>query len=65
MLNISHHQENTNQNHDEIPLDETPVRMAKINNTGNNKVLAKMWRKQNPLALLVAMQTGAATLENT
>ena len=24
-----------------------------------------MWRKRNPLALLTAMQTGAATVENT
>ena len=42
----------------------TPVRMAKINNTGND-ILAKMWRKGNPLTLLVGMQTGAATLENS
>ena len=42
----------------------TPVRMAKINSTGNNK-LARMSRKENPLALLVGMQTGAATVENS
>ena len=42
----------------------TPVRMAKINNTRKG-VLMKMWRKGNPLALLVGMQTGAATLENS
>ena len=28
-------------------------------------MLARMWRKGNPLALLVGMQTGAATLENS
>ena len=39
----------------------TPVRMAKIN-TGN--MLVRMWRKGNPLTLLVGMQTGAATLGN-
>ena len=38
----------------------TPVRVAKINNTR-----LRMQRKGNPLALLVEMQTGAATLENS
>ena len=28
-------------------------------------MLVKRWRKKNPLALLVAMQTGAATVENS
>jgi len=37
--------------------------MAKIN-TGNRMVV-RMWRKGNPLILLVGMQTGAATLENS
>ena len=41
----------------------TCVRMAKVNNTGN--MLARMWRKRNPLTLLVWMQTGATTLENS
>ena len=27
-------------------------------------MLARMWRNENPLTLLVGMQTGAATLEN-
>ena len=29
------------------------------------QVLARMWRKGNPFALLVGMQTGAATVENS
>ena len=33
MLNFTHHQGNINQNHNEIP----PVRMANINNSGNNR----------------------------
>ena len=41
-----------------------PVRMAKIN-TGKKQMLARMWRKRNPLTLLVEMQTGGATLENS
>ena len=28
-------------------------------------MLARMWRKRNPFALLVGIQTGAATLENS
>ena len=40
----------------------TPVRMAKINNSDNN-MMVRMQRKRNPFAVLVGMQTGAATLE--
>ena len=39
----------------------TPVRMAKVNNTINNRI----WRKVNSLALFVGMEIGAATLENS
>ena len=42
----------------------TPVRVAKINNSGKQQILARMWRKENPLGLLVGMQTGEAALEN-
>ena len=42
----------------------TPVRMSKIKNK-KQQVLVRMWRKRNPHALLVAMQTGAATVENS
>ena len=38
--------------------------MAKINNTGKTDV-GKMKRKGDALTLLVGMQTGAATLENS
>ena len=41
----------------------TPVRMAIINKSTNDK--RWMWRKGNPSALLVATQTGAATVENS
>ena len=37
----------------------TPVRMA----TNKEQVLARMWRKGNPSALLVGIQTGGATME--
>ena len=38
----------------------TSVRMAIINKSTNNKC---WWRQGNPSALLVGMQTGAATVE--
>ena len=31
----------------------------------NKQVLARMWKKGNPHALFVGMQTGAATVENS
>ena len=31
----------------------------------NKQVLERLWRKRNPGALLVGMQTGAATVENS
>ena len=39
----------------------TLVRVANI----NKQVLERMWRKGNPSALLVGMQTGATTMENS
>ena len=43
----------------------TPVRMAIIKKSTNNKFLEKVWRKGNPLTLLVGMQTGTATMKNS
>jgi hypothetical protein len=40
----------------------TPVRMAKIKNSGD-KMLARMWRKRNTPPLLVGLQAGTTTLE--
>ena len=31
----------------------------------NKQVLARLWRKGNPSTLLMGMQTGAATVENS
>ena len=39
--------------------------MAKINKSGNDRCLSGMRRKGNPPTLLVGMQAGAATLENS
>ena len=42
----------------------TPVRMAKLKNK-KQQALARIGRKKNPHTLLVRMQTGAATVENS
>jgi len=57
MLNITHHQENTNQNYNEVS--PHTCQNAKINNIGNN-IDWQGCRER----LLVGMQTGATTLEN-
>ena len=63
MCNITDHQGNTNQKHDEI----APHTCQNGYNQQHKKqhVLARMWRKGNPLALLVGMQTGVGTVENS
>ena len=43
----------------------TPVRMANINKSTNGQVLVRLRRKRNLHALLVGMQTGATTVENS
>ena len=42
-----------------------PVRLAKINKSENNRCWQGCGERRNPLTLLVGMQTGAATLENS
>ena len=42
-----------------------PVRMAVIQKSTSNKWLERVWRKGNPLTLLVGMQTNTATMENS
>ena len=42
----------------------TPVRMAAIE-VYKQLMLERVWRKGNPLTLLVGMQTGTATMENS
>ena len=63
MLNITDYQRSANQNHNEIPFHASQ-------NGSNPKVykqqmLEKVWRKGNPLTLLVGMQTNTATIENS
>ena len=42
----------------------TPVRMATIQKSTSN-LMERVWRKGNPLTLLVEMQTITATMENS
>ena len=63
MLNVAPYQGNTNQDHTQIS--------PHASQGGQNEqirilyMLVRMWSNGNPLALLVGMQTGAATLENS
>ena len=41
-----------------------PIRMAKIWNTDNAKMLARLWSNKNSHSLLVGIQNGTATLED-
>ena len=43
-----------------------PIRMAAVKKSTNSKcLLERVWRKGNPLTLLVGMQTSTATVENS
>ena len=63
MLNITHYQRNANQNHYEVPFH--------VSQNGcdpkvyKQQVLERLWRKGNPLTLLVGMQISTATMENS
>ena len=61
MLNITHHQGNTNKNHIETPphTSESGLNLQ----LRKQQMLVRMWKNGNPFALLVGMQSGAATLE--
>ena len=48
-----------------IRYDLTPVRMAIINNSTNNKCWREVWKKGNPPALLVGMEAGTTAVENS
>ena len=62
MLNITNHQGNAKQNHNEVsPYSYN--RMAKMKNTRNSNVDKDLYKKE--YTLLVGMQTGTATVENS
>ena len=62
MLSITRHQRDANQNHDEVPSHTSQSGQHK---QIHKQVLARKQRKGNPSALLVGMQTGEATVENS
>ena len=59
MLNITHYQRNANQNHNEVL--SHAVQNGCHQNVYKQYILERMWRKGNPLTLLVGMQTSTAT----
>ena len=63
MVRITSHQREANQNHHEILLHSGQNDYHKQIN--RQQVLARLWRKGNPSTLLVGMQTGAATVDNS
>ena len=42
-----------------------PVRIAAIQKSTSNKMLERVWKKGNPLTLLVGMQTSTVAMENS
>ena len=62
MLNVTHHQGNTNQNHNEIPPHTSEWLTLTTLATTDVREDAE---KEISFALLVGMQIGAATLENS
>ena len=62
MLSITSHQRDANYNHNEIPPHTGQNGQHKQT---NKQMLVRMWRKGNPSALLVGMQTVAGTVESS
>ena len=63
MLNITHYQRNANQNHSGVPLHASQD--GCYPKVYKQSMLERVWRKGNPLTLLVGMQTSTATMENS
>ena len=62
MLNITHYQRNANQNHNEVPLQASQD--GCYPKVYKQQMPERVWRKGNPLTLLVGMQTSTAAMEN-
>ena len=63
MLNITHYQRNANQNHYEVPFQTCQKGCyPKVN---KQLMMVRVWKKGNPLTLLVGMQTSTAPMENS
>ena len=62
MLSITIYQRDANQNHNEVPSHTSQSGQHK---QIHEQMLERMQRKGNPGTLLVGMQTGVATVENS
>ena len=61
MLNITNYQRNANQTYNEVsPHTSHDGHHQKI----YKQILDRVWRKENPLTLLVGMEIGIATMKN-
>ena len=63
MLNITNYQGNANQNQNEVTISCQPEWLLSKNLQAINA--ERVWRKRNPLTVLVGMQTSTATMENS
>ena len=63
MLNITCYLRNANQNHNEVPLHASQD--GSYPKVYKQQMLETVWRKGNPLTLLVGMQTSTAAMENS
>ena len=54
---------NANQNHNEVPLHASQD--GCYPKVYKQSMMERVWRKGNPLTLLVGMQTSTATMENS
>ena len=62
MLNITHYQRNANQNHYKVPSHDS--QNGCYQKVYKQQMLERVWRKRNPLTLLVGVQS-TATMENS
>ena len=63
MLNITPYQRNANQKHNEVPFHTSQNGCDR--KAYKQEMLETVWRKGNPLTLLVGMQTSTTTMENS
>ena len=62
MLSITSHQRDANENHNEVSSHTSQNGQHK---QIHKQMLERIWRKGNPSTLLMGMQTGEATVENS
>ena len=63
MPTITHYQRNANQNLNEVPLHASQD--GYYPKVYKQEMLESLWKKGNPLTLLVGMQTSTVTMKNS